>query len=128
MPVRRPSSPCRAGRSGAARPAAAASAPTPQQTARPAARRPGGDEDDDYVPEEPQAPQDPVEDDDDDFENSLSLSAMEAELKPQVVETFDRIAESYGKMRKLQDKHAIDPGQRQGAVDGRPEEARRAAR
>ena len=31
---------------------------------------------------------------------------MEAELKPQVVETFDRIAEAYGKMRKLQDKHA----------------------
>ena len=53
-----------------------------------------GDEDDDYVPEEPQAPQDPVEEDDDDFENSLSLSAMEAELKPQVVETFDRIADA----------------------------------
>ncbi len=33
---------------------------------------------------------------------------MEAELKPQVVETFDRIAEAYGKMRKLQDKHAAD--------------------
>src|SRR4029079_2833156 len=46
------------------------------------------------------------EDDDDDFENALSLSAMEAELKPQVVETFDRIAEAYGKMRKLQDQHA----------------------
>ncbi|RYE07653.1 MAG: RNA polymerase sigma factor RpoD [Hyphomicrobiales bacterium] len=71
-------------------------------------RRAAGGEDDDYVPEEPQAPQDPVEDDDDDFENSLSLSAMEAELKPQVVETFDRIADAYGKMRKLQDKHAAD--------------------
>ena len=91
-----------------AAPLAAQAAPAPQQSARPAARRPGGDDEDDYVPEEPQAPQDPVEDDDDDFENSLSLSAMEAELKPQVVETFDRIAESYGKMRKLQDKHAID--------------------
>src|SRR3982751_79103 len=33
---------------------------------------------------------------------------MEAELKPQVVETFDRIAEAYGKMRKLRDKHAAD--------------------
>jgi RNA polymerase primary sigma factor len=65
-------------------------------------------EDDDYVPEEPTPPQDPVDDDDDDFENSLSLSAMEAELKPQVVETFDRIAEAYGKMRRLQDKHAAD--------------------
>ncbi len=71
-------------------------------------RAAASDDEDDYVPEEPQAPQDPVEDDDDDFENSLSLSAMEAELKPQVVETFDRIAEAYGKMRKLQDRHAED--------------------
>jgi RNA polymerase primary sigma factor len=64
-------------------------------------RASSGDDDDDYVPEEPQAPQDPAPDDDDDeFENALSLSAMEAELKPQVVETFDRIAEAYGKMRE----------------------------
>ncbi len=91
------------------KPAAAAPAPAKSEPAKPAPRRAAsGDEDDDYVPEEPQAPQDPVEDDDDDFENSLSLSAMEAELKPQVVETFDRIAEAYGKMRKLQDKHAAD--------------------
>jgi len=75
--------------------------------AKPAARK-SGDDEDDYVPEEPQAPQDPVDDEDDDFENSLSLSAMEAELKPQVVETFDRIAEAYGKMRKLQDQHTED--------------------
>jgi RNA polymerase primary sigma factor len=34
---------------------------------------------------------------------------MEAELKPQVVETFDRIAEAYGKMRKLQDQHVDRP-------------------
>ncbi|MGB3339721.1 MAG: RNA polymerase sigma factor RpoD [Devosia sp.] len=68
-----------------------------------------GDEDDDYVPEEPQAPQDPAPDDDDDeFENALSLSAMEAELKPQVVETFDRIASAYGQMREMQDRHAED--------------------
>src|SRR3569833_2308181 len=87
-----------------------AAAPEPVKTQKaappPKPKAASGDEDDDYVPEEPQAPQDPVEDDDDDFENSLSLSAMEAELKPQVVETFDRIAEAYGKMRKLQDKHA----------------------
>jgi RNA polymerase primary sigma factor len=75
----------------------------------PAPKRASGGEDDDYVPEEPQAPQDPAPDDDDDeFENALSLSAMEAELKPQVVETFDRIAEAYGKMREMQDKHAED--------------------
>ncbi|HTO28481.1 MAG TPA: RNA polymerase sigma factor RpoD [Devosia sp.] len=71
-------------------------------------RASSGDEDDDYVPEEPQAPQDPVEEDDDEFENALSLSAMEAELKPQVVETFDRIATAYGQMREMQDKHAED--------------------
>ncbi len=75
--------------------------------AKPALRK-AGDDEDDYVPEEPEAPQDPVEEEDDDFENSLSLSAMEAELKPQVVATFDRIAEAYGKMRKLQDQHAED--------------------
>ena len=87
---------------------ASVSQPVKTEAAKPAPRRVSGDEEDDYVPEEPQAPQDPVDDDDDDFENSLSLSAMEAELKPQVVETFDRIAEAYGKMRKMQDKHAAD--------------------
>lgn len=75
---------------------------------KPAPRAASGDDEDDYVPDEPQAPQDPVEEEDDDFENSLSLSAMEAELKPQVVETFDRIAEAYGKMRKMQDRHTED--------------------
>ena len=85
----------------------AAPAPEPAKAAEaPKARAKTGNEEDDYVPEEPTPPQDPVEDDDDDFENALSLSAMEAELKPQVVETFDRIAVAYGKMRKLQDKHA----------------------
>ena len=44
------------------------------------------------------------EDDDDDLENSLSLAAMEAELKPQVLETFDLIAGDYRKLRKLQDQ------------------------
>jgi len=81
--------------------------PAAAEKAKPApAKKAATGEDDDYVPEEPQAPQDPVDDDDDEFENALSLSAMEAELKPQVVETFDRIAEAYGKMRLIQDKHA----------------------
>ncbi len=48
------------------------------------------------------------DDDDEDYENNLSLSAMEAELKPQVVETFDNIAKIYGKMRKVQDQHTED--------------------
>ena len=75
----------------------------------PAPKRASSGEDDDYVPEEPQAPQDPAPDEDDDeYENALSLSAMEAELKPQVVETFDRIANAYGQMREIQDRHAED--------------------
>jgi RNA polymerase primary sigma factor len=45
----------------------------------------------------------PVVDDlDDEFEGGLSLSAMEAELKPKVLETFDRIADNYKKLRRLQ--------------------------
>ena len=43
-------------------------------------------------------------DDDEDFENALSLAAMEAELKPKVLETFDNIANAYKKLRKQQDK------------------------
>jgi RNA polymerase primary sigma factor len=44
------------------------------------------------------------EEDDDDIENSLSLAAMEAELKPKVLETFDLVATNYKKLRKLQDQ------------------------
>jgi RNA polymerase primary sigma factor len=42
--------------------------------------------------------------DEDDFENAMSLAAMEAELKPKVLETFDNIAAAYKKLRKMQDK------------------------
>ena len=41
--------------------------------------------------------------DEDDMDNALSLAAMEAELKPKVLETFDNIAGNYKKLRKLQD-------------------------
>ena len=58
---------------------------------------------------EPAAPQGPpgegeMAEDDDDFENAMSLAAMEAELKPKVLETFDKIAGTYKKLRKQQDK------------------------
>ncbi len=43
-------------------------------------------------------------DDDEDYENALSLAAMEAELKPKVLETFDNIAATYKKLRKQQDR------------------------
>ncbi|HVV62348.1 MAG TPA: RNA polymerase sigma factor RpoD [Pseudolabrys sp.] len=42
--------------------------------------------------------------DEDDMENSLSLAAIEAELKPKVVETFDTIADTFKKLRRLQDQ------------------------
>ena len=42
--------------------------------------------------------------DDDDLENSLSLAAIEAELKPKVLETFDTVADSYKRLRRLQDQ------------------------
>ena len=45
------------------------------------------------------------EDDDDDLEASLSLAAMEAELKPKVLEIFDAIAGNYKKLRRLQDQY-----------------------
>jgi RNA polymerase primary sigma factor len=60
----------------------------------------------DEQPAEPRAPGAPEGegDDDDEFENAMSLAAMEAELKPKVLETFDQIASTYKKLRKQQDK------------------------
>ncbi|QEL25933.1 RNA polymerase sigma factor RpoD [Bosea sp. F3-2] len=46
----------------------------------------------------------PPEMDEDDMENNVSLSAMEAELKPRVLETFNAIADDYKKLRRLQDQ------------------------
>ena len=48
--------------------------------------------------------EDEDDDDEDDPDNSMSLAAMEAELKPKVVETFDGIASNYKKLRRLQDQ------------------------
>jgi RNA polymerase primary sigma factor len=42
--------------------------------------------------------------DEDDMEGSLSLAAIEAELKPKVLETFDNVADSYKRLRRLQDQ------------------------
>ena len=44
------------------------------------------------------------DDDDDEMENWLSVAAIEAELKPKVIETFDTIAASYKRLRRLQDQ------------------------
>src|ERR1700746_2614992 len=42
--------------------------------------------------------------DEDDMEGSLSLAAIEAELKPKVVETFDNVADTYKRLRRLQEQ------------------------
>ncbi len=49
------------------------------------------------------APDDDDEEDEDEGAN-LSLAAMEAELRPQVMEIFDGIASDYKKLRRLQDQ------------------------
>ncbi len=42
------------------------------------------------------------ENEEDDAENNLSLSALEAKLTPEVIETFEKIAKTYKKMHKVQ--------------------------
>ena len=42
------------------------------------------------------------DDDDDDMENWLSVAAIEAELKPKVLATFDNIADAFQRLRRLQ--------------------------
>jgi RNA polymerase primary sigma factor len=76
-------------------PATAPVNPTPFKPA--AAANGNGDERSDGSPSESDL-------DDDDMENSLSLAAIEAELKPKVLETFDNVADSYKRLRRLQDQ------------------------
>ncbi|NEU96468.1 RNA polymerase sigma factor RpoD [Bradyrhizobium uaiense] len=78
-------------------PPAAPPSPTPFRAA-PAGGEAGGEEKD---PGEAAAEGDM---DDDEFENQMSLAAIEAELKPKVVETFDKIASEYKKLRRLQEQ------------------------
>ncbi|KQP17442.1 RNA polymerase subunit sigma [Methylobacterium sp. Leaf102] len=63
----------------------------------------GGEEAEETEAETPAAPEG---DDEDDMENNVSLAAMETEIKPRVLETFDNIANNYKKLRKLQSEHA----------------------
>ncbi|MBB6464368.1 RNA polymerase sigma factor RpoD [Aminobacter carboxidus] len=65
-------------------------------------RRRGGDEEDDITNVGGDTRGEDDEEDED--EASLSLAAMEAELRPQVMETLDVIADTYKKLRKLQDQ------------------------
>jgi RNA polymerase primary sigma factor len=49
-------------------------------------------------------PQGESEIDEDEMESSLSLAAIEAELKPKVLETFDNVADTYKRLRRLQEQ------------------------
>src|SRR5215218_4698175 len=80
-------------------PPAAPPAPTPFRAAPAAA--PGGD----TVEKDPAESAADGDMDDDEFENQMSLAAIEAELKPKVVETFDKIASEYKKLRRLQEQN-----------------------
>jgi len=53
-------------------------------------------------PGAPGAPEGEDADEDDSEENSLSLAALEAKLKPDVLETFRQVSAIYGKMHRLQ--------------------------
>ena len=81
-------------------PPAAPPAPTPFRPAAPAVDANGNRQEKD--PGEAAAEADM--DEDDEYENQMSLAAIEAELKPKVVETFDKIADNYKKLRRLQEQ------------------------
>src|SRR5712691_7562949 len=86
-------------------PGAPVLAQTPAPPAAPAAATPFKAANDDVADgaEKPEgAPEGDF--DDDDMENSLSLAAIEAELKPKVLETFDNVADAYKRLRRLQDQ------------------------
>jgi RNA polymerase primary sigma factor len=83
---------------GAAEALAAQRAPATAPLTPPAALRPAEEDGDMPILEE-------AFDEEEDMENSVSLSAMEAELKPKVLDTFDRIADAYKKLRRLQDQN-----------------------
>jgi RNA polymerase primary sigma factor len=92
----------------AARPEPAAAAARLEPTARAAASDDDDEDDDEEVgPEEEEeeaaAPAPDSDDDDDDDQSNLSLAAMEAALKPQVLETLERIANDYVRLAEMQD-------------------------
>jgi RNA polymerase primary sigma factor len=76
--------------------------PAPAIGPAPAAAQPTASDDDEAGDGAPRA--DGEIEEEEDFENAMSLAAMEAELKPKVLETFDNIAAAYRKLRKLQDR------------------------
>src|SRR5438874_4920056 len=87
------------GASGLAQTAAPPAAPPAATPFRVAPERGNGEDGESAEPTPSEA-----DFDDDDMENSLSLAAIEAELKPKVVETFDTVADAYKRLRRLQDQ------------------------
>ncbi len=79
-----------------AAPATAPASATPFKTPP----RPGAPADEEEKPEGASE----ADFDEDDMEGSLSLAAIEAELKPKVLETFDTVASEYKRLRRLQDQ------------------------
>jgi RNA polymerase primary sigma factor len=73
-------------------------------------RRPSADDEfgDVLSPEDFEKPQVEEEDDEEGDDLGVSLSAMEAELKPKVLEIFDNIAKNYKSLRKLQDQEVAE--------------------
>jgi RNA polymerase primary sigma factor len=88
------------GAHGLAQMPAPPAAPASATPFKPAAERANGED----AEESTETPAGEAEFDDDDMENSLSLAAIEAELKPKVVATFDNVADSYKRLRRLQDQ------------------------
>jgi RNA polymerase primary sigma factor len=81
----------------------------PPQTAAPATAPAGATPfkpaaDDDGDGEEKAAAEPEADFDEDDVQGSLSLAAIEAELKPKVLETFDNVADTYKRLRRLQEQ------------------------
>jgi RNA polymerase primary sigma factor len=89
-----------------AAPAGAAVTPSPASPAPPPAATPfkAAPERANGEQAEAEVPPGEPDFDDDDMESSLSLAAIEAELKPKVLDTFDNVADAYKRLRRLQDQ------------------------
>ena len=75
--------------------------------------------DDEASTSEGNSDEDSEEDEDDDAADTASLAEMEEELKPQVLELFEKIALTYGKMSKVQESRlqAMQDGKKTSKKD-----------
>ena len=87
----------------AAAPVAAQASP-PTAPAQPQAFKPAGEPSEDGEEKDPAEAAAEADMEEDEFENSLSLAAIEAELKPKVLETFNTVASEYKRLRRLQEQ------------------------